>query len=73
MSEQTDIVVRLRTLVEHYPATLEIAKDDLIEAADEIEQLRDERDAARAEASSAFDQTARANDLIRLLQNEVRW
>jgi hypothetical protein len=36
------------------------------EAADEIEQLRMERD-------RALEGKSLANDLVRLLQNEVRW
>jgi hypothetical protein len=62
MSEKTDIVERLRgkyAVVENEPTLCD-------EAADEIEQLRMERD-------RALEGKSLANDLVRLLQNEVRW
>jgi hypothetical protein len=59
MSEQTDIVNRLRDTTSHDYLLCE-------EAADKIEQLRMERD-------RALEGKALANDLVRLLQNEVRW
>jgi hypothetical protein len=64
MSEKTDIVTRLRDWFET-ESGLNI-EEVITEAANEIEQLRMERDEARAESSCA-------NDLVRLLQNEVRW
>jgi hypothetical protein len=64
MSEKTDIVTRLRDWFET-ESGLNI-EELITEAANEIEQLRMERDEARAESSCA-------NDLVRLLQNEVRW
>jgi hypothetical protein len=64
----TDIVARLRNgagLIVDDVGGVQINLVLLDEAADEIEQLRMERDEARAESSCA-------NDLVRLLQNEVR-
>jgi hypothetical protein len=62
MSEKTDIVARLRDVSEGNSTDCDLWS----EAADEIEQLRMERD-------RALEGKSLANDLVRLLQNEVRW
>jgi hypothetical protein len=68
MSEHTDIVERLRNgagLILDDVGGVQINLVLLDEAADEIEQLRMERDEARSEASCA-------NDQVNKLLNEVR-
>jgi hypothetical protein len=69
MSEKTDIVARLRNgagLILDDVGGVQINLGLLDEAADEIEQLRMERDKAREESSCA-------NDQVNKLMNEVRW
>jgi hypothetical protein len=63
MSEKTDIIARLRDQLDYGPEERSLALYE--EAADEIEQLRMERD-------KALEGKSLANDLVRLLQNEVR-
>jgi hypothetical protein len=64
MSEETDIVPRLRDQLDYGPEERSLALYE--EAANKIEQLRLERD-------KALEGQSLANDLVRLLQNEVRW
>jgi hypothetical protein len=64
MSEKTDIVNLLRD--EEWEIRWPEGRGMALEAADKIEQLRLERD-------RALEGQSLANDLVRLLQNEVRW
>jgi hypothetical protein len=62
----TDIVARLRKEASDTYDEISAPESLWAEAADEIEQLRMERD-------RALEGKSLANDLVRLLQNEVRW
>jgi hypothetical protein len=66
MSEYADIVTRGRDLLDQYPGMLDITKDWIVEATDELEQLQMQVDSVKGEAVCLKDQ-------INKLLNEVRW